>query len=382
MRHFPFKILILCVLLPPLVYIYTLQFLEDAIEDRYERELSAVMIGDVDPLLDGSVRLQDAIQKNVNAFIDSRKLLDWGVRISVTIATRDGEYLFPRGYDEENPDFEGTNTFTVARENYRLLSEGLERTLDVQIDHNTLIANGILAACVLLSVSVLFVFYRRGARKIRAEEAAAKKRIDELAGEHRRREEQLDELESQRLGLSERIGVMKKALEEERQKASATEDEMVEELVTLEEKIELYKNEHDRQLEQIDELKEKIDQFEKERASRRRQAEKEADWVRKRFNALYKNLAVHDRAVDGFVNLTEDLQIKAEETIHQLNDDPKLVPVKRKVFGKKNRETVFEVIFGYKGRLYYRPVPGNQVEIVVVGTKLTQNKDLAFLDKL
>ena len=82
------------------------------------------------------------------------------------------------------------------------------------------------------------------------------------------------------------------------------------------------------------------------------------------------------------MDLTEALKIKAEEVIHQLNDDPKVVQIKRKVFGKKNRETVFEVIFAYKGRLYYRNIAGNRLEILVIGTKLSQNKDLSFLEKL
>ena len=90
---------------------------------------------------------------------------------------------------------------------------------------------------------------------------------------------------------------------------------------------------------------------------------------------------MHDRAIEGFVELTEEMKIKAEEMVHQLNDDPKMVQIKRKVFGKKNRETVFEVIFAYKGRLYFRNISGNRVEVLVIGTKLTQNKDLAFLDK-
>ena len=37
------------------------------------------------------------------------------------------------------------------------------------------------------------------------------------------------------------------------------------------------------------------------------------------------------------VELTDDMRIKAEEVVHQLNENPEQVPVKRKVFGKKNR---------------------------------------------
>ena len=104
--------------------------------------------------------------------------------------------------------------------------------------------------------------------------------------------------------------------------------------------------------------------------------------IHERFNALYKNIAFHPKAISGFASLTNELQLKAEEIVLQLNDEPKLVPIKRKVFGKKNRETVFEVIFSYKGRLYYRNTKENRAEILAIGTKHTQAKDLEFLDNL
>jgi hypothetical protein len=76
------------------------------------------------------------------------------------------------------------------------------------------------------------------------------------------------------------------------------------------------------------------------------------------------------------------MKIKAEEVIHQLNHDPQMVTIKRKVFGKKNRETVLEVLFAYKGRLYFRNTHQNRIEVLSIGTKHTQSKDLTFLDKL
>jgi hypothetical protein len=382
MRHFPFKILILCVLLPPLVYIYSIQFLEKAIQARYERDLSVMLVGDIAPLLDGSIRLQDTIRRHVDAFIDGRKLRDWGVEISVTVTAQDGGYLFPRGYEEQRADLAGADSLAIARENYRLLSEGLVKRIDVEIRQDSLLANLILFVCVAIAVAVLFLFYRRGVRKSRQDEQASREIIDELADEHRRRLEQLNALEDQRSGLSEKIALMQNTLADERRKASAAEDEMVEELVALEDKISQHLAHQNRQLQEIDALKEKIGQYEKEKESQQRQILKGSDAARKRFNVLYKKLAIHDRAIDGFLNLTEELQIKAEEVIHQLNDDPKLVQVKRKVFGKKNRETVFEVIFAYKGRLYYRTLTGNRIEVLVIGTKLSQARDLTFLDKL
>ena len=109
---------------------------------------------------------------------------------------------------------------------------------------------------------------------------------------------------------------------------------------------------------------------------------KAADSTLKRFNALYKNISMHRRAINGYNDLVDDMKIKSEEIIHQLNDDPGLVPIKRKVFGKKGRETVLEVIFAYNGRLYYRNKKGNKIEVLAIGTKNTQTKDLEFLNNL
>ena len=42
----------------------------------------------------------------------------------------------------------------------------------------------------------------------------------------------------------------------------------------------------------------------------------EFDFISKRFKTLYKNVEMSRKALNGFINLTEDQQIKAEETIH------------------------------------------------------------------
>ena len=104
--------------------------------------------------------------------------------------------------------------------------------------------------------------------------------------------------------------------------------------------------------------------------------------LRKRFATLYKNIAVNDRAIEGLVDLNDELRLKAEEIVHQLNSNPDLVTVKRKVFGKKNRETVLEVVFAYKGRLYFRRGADRRVEVLAVGTKNSQERELEFLGNL
>jgi len=65
-----------------------------------------------------------------------------------------------------------------------------------------------------------------------------------------------------------------------------------------------------------------------------------------------------------------------------LNEDPSLVTIKRKVFGKKGRQTVLEVVFGYKGRLYFRKKKDGKIDILIIGSKNSQPKDLEFLNTL
>jgi hypothetical protein len=380
MGHFSFKTLILCVLLPPVVYVGSIQLLEKSIHARYDARLAASYIGDTGRLFDGSVRLQDVIRENVNAFISSLKLSDWGVRVNVTVKTRDGVYLYPDAYDDPTSDIAVLDSIAVARENFRLLDEGLVKMVDVKIGHNTLISNSILLSCVFVSLMVLSLLYRRGMRLMAQEEFAKQEMIDNLSMERQESLTHLERLENQRISLSNKIEVMKEELDRERQKASANEDEMIDELVALEKKISENIAQQDQQFQEINALREKIKQFEKESDAKARQLLKGASSVRKRFSALYKNTAFHDKAIEGFVDLTEEMKIKAEEVVHQLNGDPDRVQIKRKVFGKKNRETVFEVIFAYKGRLYFRKRPANRAEVLTIGTKLTQSKDLAFLD--
>ncbi|BBO86889.1 hypothetical protein [Desulfosarcina ovata] len=382
MRYFPFKTLILCVLLPPLVYVFSLQFIENTLQARYDRKLSATYTGDTRDLFDGSIRLQDAIRKNIDAFISNRKLVDWGVHVAITVKTNDGVYLYPDAYNDQRSEIGVGDSVAIARENFKILSEGLIKTIDVKIDHNTPIANAILLFCVLVALLVLFIFYQHGLKLATAEEQARKAALDDLEKDRQNGLDRLKQLETQRYRLSEKIETMRKTLDDERRKASATEDEMMDELLGLEEKIAEHQALKNEQLGEIEHLKVKLEQFEKEKDAQNRQSLKGIAAVKKRFGALYKNIDVHDRAVAGFMDLTEEMKIKVEEVVYQLNDDPKQVTIKRKVFGKKNRETVFEVIFAYKGRLYFRNISNHRVEVLVIGTKLTQNKDLAFLDKL
>jgi len=152
-------------------------------------------------------------------------------------------------------------------------------------------------------------------------------------------------------------------------------------MILLEEKIQQNIDLRDKFQNENEALKEVTERYEKEKLKSGKKSVAYGN-VAKRFNAIYKNLSVNDKAVDGFINLIDDMKIKAEEIIHQLDRDPTIVQVKRKVSLYKSNETVFEIVFAYGGRLYFRNPKDNKLEILIIGTKNTQTKDLAFLENL
>ena len=382
MKHFPFTITLLCMLVPPFLYIFSVQLLERFLEEKYTHGLENVYtLGSTD-LLEGRVRLEDAIQRNIHVYLKKQILLRWGGKALVTVTTKGGTLLYPRGYESEPMGLNEANQFEIARENYKLLTEGLNLSVEVQLEHNRLLTNLILVVYLLLAASVLQHFYRAGLKKTRQEELETVNMIAGLSRKEQQLTRSLENLKKERHQLTSSLVKLQSELEKEKVKASNTEDEMIEELSILEEKLQENLDQQRDQQDEITQLKEQIDAFDREKQQLDKQKVRLADNLAKRFSTLYKHLSIHERALRGYLDLPEEMKIKAEELIHQLDRDSQKVIVKRKVFGKKNRETVFETKFAYKGRLYFRKIHQNRIEVLSVGTKHTQHKDLVFLDNL
>jgi len=382
MRYFSFKILVLCILLPPVLYTATAYFLESRLQDVYQREIEEVYIGDAQPLLDGSMRLRDVVNRNIDQYLQARGMLSRGIDVVVSVMTKSGTLLYPVLLDTENALLLTPNPTKVGSENYALMSEGLVVKVETRFKHFKLLSNLILAGCILLSVLILYFHYRSAMQKIQDADRERISEIDRLKEMERISIERLEKSTEERNMLKSEFESVKATLADEKQKANRNEDDLIEEIEALEARLNENLELQNVQQAEIQELKERIKQYKQGQLKTSRQKEKTSDAVAKRFGTLYKNLGFHRRAVSGYVELTEDLKIKAEEVIHQLNDDPALVQVKRKVFGGKGQKTVLEVIFGYKGRLYFRNTKDQRIEVLAIGTKNTQARELEFLARL
>jgi hypothetical protein len=382
LKYLSFKILILCILLPPILYIFSLQSIERHLNKRYSKEIGDIYTGDTRPLFDGRVRLQDSINNNIDRYLQSKAILSWGVKAKVTVATKQNTILYPAVFNNEAVSVLPSDPIQVAADNYNLMNEGLVVDVDVILEHNTLLSNTILAFYICISVLVLFLYYRAGIKKARQEDTEKETEIARLLEFEKNHISKLKDLIKVKQKLISEIIKIKKKLVHERIRASKNEDDLIQEIVALEENINENIALQNEKQEEINDLKEKIKLLEKERQKENKQKTNSYNIVRKRLKTLYKNISVNKRAINGFIDLTDDMKIKGEEIIHKLNDDPSFVSVKRKVFGKKGRATVQEVIFSYKGRLYFRKKNDGQIEILTIGTKNTQAKDLEFLDNL
>ena len=118
-------------------------------------------------------------------------------------------------------------------------------------------------------------------------------------------------MNEQRKYLSDELRKTKQTYDSEKEKASRTEDEMIDEIVTFEKRMQENLSLQKTQEEEINALKEKISQYEKGALKPNRQKVKASETIQKRFKTLYKNLLVHDRAVSGFISLDTGFAIES-----------------------------------------------------------------------
>lgn len=382
MKFLSLKILILCILLPPVLYIFSVQSVERHLRNRFANEIEDIYLGNTRSLFEGSVRLKDAINRNINRYLQSKALIPLGVKVTISVTSKQNTILYPAVVDEKDVSLLPNDSMQIASDNYKLMNEGLAVNVDLVVEHNTLLTNGILGFYIFASILVLSFYYWRGVKKTREAEMEKDSEIFRLKEIELNRSDNLKALMKDKKILISEIKKIEKQLKKEKINASKNEDEMIKEIVALEEKINKKIGLLNERQEEIDALKEKIKLFEKEIRKESKQKTKIYNSTLKRFKTLYKNISIDKRAIIGFIDLTEDMKIKSEEIIHKLNENPKLVPIKRKVFSKKSRAAVQEVIFSYNGRLYFRATKQGMIEILTIGTKNTQTKDLEYLDSI
>lgn len=392
MKHLSFRILFLCVFLPPVLYVFTIQGLESYFQNTWKSDLVGRLISSPDELLEGHKSIQEEIRTNIHSYLRSRWITKLGPQVHILVRTKSGRVIYPDferqdrydlGSDFDLESLPGTsNALRLARENVEIMQERLVFSLEVEIPRNTWLSNGVLVFYILVFTGILCLSYRSNVRQ--TETVARQQEQDLKASQERLSQAQsrLQETTAKERAYREKIASQQKDLVQADQRLQVTEKEALAEMEILEEKLQESMVKRQEREQEIEQLAREVDRLKSLQQLSSKKREKQEALIRKRFNVLYKNTNIHDRAVDGFMHLPDDMQLKAEETIHILNQDSTLIKVKRKVFSKNDDLPALESIFAYRGRIYWRKKSDSTIEIMAIGTKNTQAKDLAYMENV
>jgi hypothetical protein len=404
MNYISFRIIFICIFLPPILYIFSVQILEGYLQNGRERDVKNCIIQDYEALYDGRYSIKEEIHNNIDRFLRNDTLQPLGVITKIVVSSKKGELLYPYYWEEGNIYFntqrefggensESLNYIKIAEKNFQILNDGITVSVDVKVKHNSWLTNSILILYLFSSILLLYWHYRKRVREWVATRENEKKRIELLSRKLDENEKTMEELtakEKDYITKVEKFKHDKDNLESEvvhltdeveiQKKKSLEIDEILDEMERLEEdskKNMALKEEKEREITQ---LREEINQLKmiEERGAKKRK--KDIDSIEKRFTVIYKNLIFNKKALEGYIHLTQDFQLKAEEIIHRLNQDDSLVNIKRKFFSKKGKLHIFETIFSYSGRLYFKKRDDKKIEIITIGTKNTQEQDITFIE--
>jgi hypothetical protein len=268
------------------------------------------------------------------------------------------------------------NYMDVAAENYRILNNLMPPSVKMTVKYNSWLSNSILFFYILLSLFVIYRSVRKNIRETERLERERKNYIEELTDKLKDTETGLTEIRVKEDDYLKKIDELKR----ERETLSTDIDGLLEEMETLEKGLSDQRDLREKRESEVSTLQNEIDEL-KEKVHNPKKKNKTADMIRKRFRVLYKNLDFSERALEGFLELSDEFQLKAEEIIHRLNEDRSMVPVKRKVFGKGGKINVLEADFAYSGRIYFQADTQVKTKVFSIGTKKSQDQDIAYLER-
>jgi hypothetical protein len=393
MKYLSFRTFLICILLPPAMYLFTLQGLELFLQNKWTAELQQDLASDATPLMEGRTRIEDDVSRKITHYLDASYGIKAGISADIFVKTKTGRLIYPQlnfpksgkygpyiTHDENSPATLEDMTRT-AENNRRIIQEGLHLILRVNIPRNSWLAHGILTIYIMLFVFLPYWAYLSKTKEARELEISKQKAIEAANKKLIDAQENLAKASAREMKEQAEIQRLKADLDLAGTKVRETENEALAEIETLDQDLHqsiLLKEEFELEVLRLEEELRKIESL----SIPANKQQKQMTDTTKRLKKLYKNLEIHTRAMDGFASLESSMQLLAEELIHTLNEDGSKVPVKRKVFTKKGALSVFECEFGRNGRIYWSQGAGAQKQVWVIGTKNSQNKDLAYLDKL
>lgn len=377
-----------------MLYIFSIQALEALIRERWTADLERRLISNSSALLEGRINIQDEVKRNIDLYLSTRYATKLGVIPRIVVKTKTGRRLYPKitpdtlyPFDLDMPSVEEKppgplEPILIAKENLKIMEEGISLSVTVEIPRNTLLANSILVCYIFVFSFLLYRTYRSSVSEAERMSLHNQQALEAAHSRLTAAQIRLQEVADDENAYQKEIEKLQAELAMAGNKVRATEDEALEEIEAQEEKLQESVALREKMESELTHIRQELERLESSRKAAPRKQEKQIKNTMKRFRTLYKNLEFHPRAAEGFLSLQGDLQLRAEEFIHNMNEDKSRLTVKRKVFSKKGASPAFESEFAYRGRLYWKRGADGKTQILAIGTKNTQAKELAYLENL
>lgn len=379
--------------------------------------LYLVSIGAVERLLHASFRTEieratrvnpahgpivSQIQNRVSELVSESRWVRWGgVRVTATVLGADGVTPLYVGGGKVLPPPPTRSPEGVMREWMQLLPAIAD--VYVAVPHGSPLSAGILVGYGAILVQGLLGYNRRiarvaqaelasvlaarnssadRARSIEEELAKVRDRLREVEPAERAQAAAIDALEQERVALHAKLREL--AERESALRASATRAaELEDERQALEDLLEESLQDVASKDSEIAALQDRLKHETKAAVSQSKGRSRESERIAKRFGALYRNLAVDERAIADLVALGDESQkLRAEEALKRLDDDPDTAAIRRKVGGLPPHLSIFELGFAGKYRIYYMRSERGGYRVLAIGGKATQNQDLEYLARI
>ncbi len=386
MKYFSFKVLYISVFAPSILYVLTLPYLELLFQHVLTQEIRKNMIRQEFDLLEGKTSLYEEVNRNVSEILKQSLAVRSGLEVRVRILDGKDNVIYPY-YEHLLFPLQGQEGTTVGppgglfdAKGFALRSEasnvedflqaftdyfqGMKVSLSVKIPVTSWIGSGTLLLFIALTLILLYFYYLKTS-------AQEEKRLREIAVRLEEEKRTATEIESE-------LNAARKRLKE----IQSQEEEWLKEVERLEREKHSLEDELLDTLEQTEEQKEIIGELKTQvsrKAGKKPKGIKEEQALSDRFSKLYRNLEFDRKALEDLVRLADkERQLQAEEILKRLNDKDPSLKIRRKIAGVEKCDA-YELGFGSSGRIYYLASTSGKYRVLRVGTKASQNKDLAYL---
>ena len=105
MTYFSFRVLFICIFFPSVLYVFSVQGLEQYLQNKRTKQVQSIIIQDFEAVYSGRYSITEEISTNLERYAREDKLRSLGVITKIVVSTKNGKLLYPQYYEDSTPQF-------------------------------------------------------------------------------------------------------------------------------------------------------------------------------------------------------------------------------------------------------------------------------------